>query len=154
MKKTARSRGGGRMNNDLISREALKKAFYDECILNCYYCKHFKQGDNSHSKCELIDNAPTVAGPKYILKVKNLTAEDKKRFREEWNKSAGGLLAIPDNYEIIPIERPLGEWGEWVISEIRCPNCLEYFQTDCYSTEELNKCPNCGAQMRGGGANE
>ena len=42
--------------------------------------------------------------------------------------------------------------GKWVISEIRCPNCLEYFQTDCYSTEELNKCPNCGADMRKEGA--
>lgn len=39
--------------------------------------------------------------------------------------------------------------GKWIISEIRCPNCLEYFQTDCYSTEELKKCPNCGADMRG-----
>ena len=39
------------------------------------------------------------------------------------------------------------EWGKWVISEIRCPNCLEYFQTDCYSMGELDKCPNCGAKM-------
>lgn len=46
-------------------------------------------------------------------------------------------------------ERSRGEWGKWVISEIRCPNCLEYFQTDCYSTEELKKCPNCGTDMRG-----
>ena len=88
--------------------------------------------------------------PKYILKTKNLTAEDRKRFQECWNKSEGGLLAIPDNYEIIPIERLQDEWGKWVISEIRCPNCLEYFQTDCYSTEELKKCPNCGAKMKGG----
>ena len=40
--------------------------------------------------------------------------------------------------------------GEWVISEIRCPECLEYFDTDCYSTEELKKCPCCGATMKGG----
>lgn len=51
-------------------------------------------------------------------------------------------------------ERSQGEWGKWVISEIRCPNCLEYFQTDCYSTKELNKCPNCGADMRGEHGNE
>lgn len=45
-------------------------------------------------------------------------------------------------------ERPQGKWGKWVISEIRCPNCLEYFDPDYYySKEELNKCPNCGAQM-------
>lgn len=47
-------------------------------------------------------------------------------------------------------ERP-DRWGKWVVSEIQCPNCLEYFQTDCYSKEELNKCPICGAEMRGEG---
>lgn len=46
--------------------------------------------------------------------------------------------------------RPQGEWGKWVISEIWCPNCLEYFQTYCYSTEELKKCPNCGSDMHKG----
>lgn len=49
-----------------------------------------------------------------------------------------------------PTVEPQNEWGKWVISEIRCPNCLEYFDTDCYSTGELNKCPNCGAEMKGG----
>jgi rubrerythrin len=47
-------------------------------------------------------------------------------------------------------ERPQGEWGKWIVSEIQCPKCLEYFDTDCYSKEELNKCPNCGAKMDGG----
>ena len=46
--------------------------------------------------------------------------------------------------------RPQGEWGKWVITEIQCPKCFEYFETDCYSTEELNKCPNCGTKMIGG----
>ena len=46
-------------------------------------------------------------------------------------------------------ERPQGEWGKWVISEIRCPKCLEYFDPDYYSKEELNKCPSCGAKMDG-----
>lgn len=49
-------------------------------------------------------------------------------------------------------ERPQDRWGKWSVSEIQCPNCLEYFQTDCYSKEELNKCPICGAEMRKGGA--
>lgn len=39
-------------------------------------------------------------------------------------------------------------WGNWVISEVRCPVCLEYFDTDCYSKEEMDKCPNCGSDMR------
>lgn len=42
------------------------------------------------------------------------------------------------------------EWGKWIISEIQCPNCLGYFQTNCFSSEELKKCPNCGATMKGG----
>lgn len=46
------------------------------------------------------------------------------------------------------VERPHGEWGKWVISEVRCPECLEYFDADCYSKEEMDKCPNCGADMR------
>ena len=49
-----------------------------------------------------------------------------------------------------PTVELLNNWGNWVISEIRCPNCLEYFDTDCYSTGELNKCPNCGSKMKGG----
>lgn len=48
------------------------------------------------------------------------------------------------------VERQTGEWGKWVITEIRCPNCLEYFQTDCYSKEELKGCPICGAIMKEG----
>ena len=51
-----------------------------------------------------------------------------------------------DNLE----DKPQGEWGKWVITEIQCPTCFGYFETDCYSTEELQKCPDCGADMRGG----
>ena len=59
-------------------------------------------------------------------------------------------LLLKNNEQVPTVEeRPQGEWGKWVISEIRCPNCLAYFQTDCYSTEELKNCPNCGAEMRG-----
>ena len=43
-----------------------------------------------------------------------------------------------------------GAWGKWVISEVRCPECLEYFDPECFSKEEMNKCPNCGAIMREG----
>lgn len=50
-----------------------------------------------------------------------------------------------------PTVEPQDRWGRWVISEIRCPNCLEYFDTGCYSKGELNKCPSCGANMQRGG---
>lgn len=101
----------------------------------------------------LIDNAPTVERPKYILKGKNLTCEDKKRFQEEWNKSAGGLLVISDDCEIIPTERPQGKWiekknenlGKCLKHLIECSVCGSAF---CY--EDLLRrsyCPNCGARM-------
>lgn len=48
------------------------------------------------------------------------------------------------------IKRPHGEWGKWVISEVRCPECLGYFDTDCYVKGELDKCPSCGARMKEG----
>lgn len=41
--------------------------------------------------------------PKYIVKVKNLTNEDKKHIQEEWKNSADGLFVVPDDYEIVPI---------------------------------------------------
>ncbi len=40
------------------------------------------------------------------------------------------------------------KYRKWIISEVRCPDCLEYFDTDGYTEEELNRCPNCGACMR------
>lgn len=49
-----------------------------------------------------------------------------------------------------PTVEPQNKWGKWVISEIRCPNCLEYFDTGCYSKGELNKCPSCGTKLKGG----
>ena len=122
-------------NNDLISREALKKAIKDEFDLAIYNgnIMLMSKGSIVDRVLSYIDNAPTVERPKYILKVKSLTAEDKKRFQEEWNKSAGGLLAIPDNYEIIPVERSQGELAEKLKDRIeenickRCPmknNCV------------------------------
>ena len=99
---------------------------------------YFPDTMTTRGKCEAM--------PKYILKVKNLTAEDKKHFQEEWNKSAGGLLAIPDNYEIIPIERPQGEW------KIGGRTTHYYYCSICGKDGDLqdNFCRNCGADMRGG----
>lgn len=76
---------------------------------------------------QIIDNAPPVDISKEI-----------------WNKS-NELL----NKRLSYLGKPQSDWGKWVISEVRCPNCLKYFDTDCYSKKELSKCPNCGADMRG-----
>jgi rRNA maturation endonuclease Nob1 len=108
------------MNNDLISRSELKKAIiehrYDYVEDNFFWTKLF----------DIIDNAPTVSDrTEEVLSLQNTIAKL--------------VEGIAEN------ARPQDKWGKWVISEIQCPNCLEYFQTDCYSTEELKKCPNCGA---------
>lgn len=42
------------------------------------------------------------------------------------------------------------KWGRWVVSEVQCPECLEWFNTDCYSKEEMKTCPSCGAHLIGG----
>lgn len=56
----------------------------------------------------------------------------------------------------IPYEdRPHEDLGKWDISEVRCPECLEYFDLDVYPKEKLYKCPNCRADMHiGKGAAE
>ena len=122
---------------DLISREALKKALIEAHI------NRTLSFDIATFGCVMntIDNAPTVEPCK--------DCEDKRqaeyiRHGSSWHELQS-LRKFKEEHE-----RPQGEWGKWVISEIRCPNCLEYFQTDCYSTEELKKCPNCGVEMKGG----
>ena len=52
------------MNNDLISREALKNEFNEKCAGECGVCDYHKwenyESINAVSHCLLIDNAPTV----------------------------------------------------------------------------------------------
>ena len=131
----------------LIDADALKEKL-DELDVYIDCDKNLTTWILSDEVYNTIDNAPSVEGPKYILKVKNLTAEDKKRFQEEWNKSAGGLLAISDNYEIVPIERPQGEW------KIGGRTTHYYYCSICGKDGDFqdNFCRSCGADMRKGGA--
>ena len=136
------------MNNDLISRSTLKEDMKSRLSA----CNEWiEKAKNKETKIRAsavkafiaevimtIDKAPTV----------ELTESE---VQEVLNKRC--MTAVANEYLIAlhgKTERPQGEWGNWVISEIRCPNCLEYFDTDCYSTAELRKCPNCGAKMKGG----
>lgn len=94
-----------------------------------------------------IDGDCVKAVQEYGFKVdKNELAKALKYDRDQYNSGyLDGYMEARRKFE-----RPHGVWGKWVITEIRCPNCLEYFQTDCYSTEELKECPSCGADMKGG----
>lgn len=128
------------MNNDLISREALKKALIEAHI------NRVLTFDIATFNCVMstIDNAPTVEPEKVV--VANFSFD-----KDELDQIVRDRVIEPiKNGElVIKEEKPQDKWGKWVITEIRCPICLEYFQTDCYSTEDLNECPNCGADIRG-----
>lgn len=108
------------MNNDLISRSELKKAYFN--AIN-------ETSIGEVSIIALIDNAPAVELFCSYL--------------------SDGEVRQPCVEGPCEQERPQDKRGKWVISEIQCPICFEYFQTDCYSTEELKKCPSCGAVLRG-----
>ena len=126
----------------LIDADALKKKIESLVVggaegLKDYYENGSKSDENAwiggvYDTWEQIDNAPTVD-------------TDDSKYLEERDADAWESGYIQGLSE----QRTHGEWGKWVISEIRCPNCLEYFDTDCYSKGELNKCPSCGADMRG-----
>lgn len=119
------------MNNDLISRSELKEVI--ETYKPIQITSDYLQGKNNMIDYCIaeIEGAPTVESEDNAIQY---TKGYQDGFLE------GKKLA----------EIPQGEWGKWVISEIRCPECLEYYDPDCYSKEELNKCPNCGADMRKG----
>lgn len=122
-----------------IDANALKKHITETCEIEEKIDKKWAMGLKYSIK--LIDNAPTVYSS---LNLDNITKEDIEKFKTIWQRAnSKGLLIINEN-------KLRNKWGKWVISEIQCPNCLEYFQTDCYSMEELNKCPSCGEDLRGG----
>ena len=111
------------MNNDLISREALKKElhnFFDgkvidepDYILRDVFCH--------------IDNAPTFDLTEDFL-CEYLTGYDdgmNKRPQGEW---------IKWNFRTVG---PLGDW------DYKCSNCEKVYYG------EYNYCPNCGARMGG-----
>ena len=109
------------MNNDLISREALKKTFENACIyglpMNELYGVILK----------IIDNAPTV-------KVDEMTQD----LIDKVNVNVGLAQPIKD-------ERPQGEWNEIQAGMLACPFCGARPHKDF-----KNFCANCGASMKGG----
>lgn len=118
------------MNNDLISRQALKEAlhnFFDgkvidepAYILRDVFCH--------------IDSAPTVEA---------VPLEHHNKIKGIMDNEIKSLVDILDN------ERPQGEWKvEGAL--IACNKCGQIMLK---ASKLYNFCPNCGAQMIGG-ANE
>ena len=108
------------MNNDLISRSALKEAIRD----NPYLLEHLDD-DNFECILGIIDNAPTVEAVPLEFHEKCM------------DKTVREMLEA----------RPKGEWvhtdNRWGLGEWECNKCHGY------SNARDNFCSNCGADMRG-----
>lgn len=117
------------MNNDLISREALKKSFEDIVCIEPMPYAFVKQ---------IIDNAPTVE-PCY----QTTSCLDCKMYDKEKHNCPRFCEVIREIAK--ENQRPQGEWvkiGELGLA-YKCNKCEEV------SVIPENFCPNCGADMRG-----
>lgn len=114
------------MNNDLISREALKKALE---------VTQYNDIDDLTRTERLIDNAPTIEYPEQIT-IKCDTEEDKQKLLLALRNAKLKVLA--------EAERPQGEWIHYLGCGIGKAVCSE-----CGKLGETTKCcGNCGAEMR------
>ena len=129
------------MNNDLISREALKETI--DCI-DWYHinpCGELTEGALCNGEAlykaediyKAIDNAPTV--PQINILCENADEKAIADMKEELQK-------------VIDYLRPQGEWIEdYTAKKKRVVACNK-----CHCLNILGKsnfCPNCGADMRG-----
>ena len=125
------------MNNDLISREELKKTLENPSD------KHYLSKSILDLVFKRIDNAPTV-------KAKTI---------------ADCIIAYGDGYETARrlYERPKGKWiqtevidddSEYGVNDdaSECSNCKHIENSHYWTTTYYNFCPNCGADMRKGDA--
>ncbi len=147
------------MNNDLISRDALQEEHSKECIHNCYYCQHFKWSKKKAcSYCDVIDNAPTAdIKPFAIVK---FDKDELKRLVDE-----RVIEPIKNGDLVLQIdERPHGEWifdGVYHDSNnpigsdmYHCSICERSIITTLTKPTVLFPFCHCGADMRGGAAND
>lgn len=131
------------MNNDLISREALKKVITANHYLLSAKNNSTDYGMFTTGIMEAIDNAPTVEPQKVeiipyevtekVIEKIALCADTIKNI--DWDKAIEAYKA-----------RPHGEWlyidNEW--GTFQCDQCKKHSSINFYF------CPNCGADMRGG----
>ena len=131
------------MNNDLISREALKEALNtwdkfgytakSELIrLTSDNEKLYRPYIHYEDVINCIDNAPTVEA---------FTKEDMSGAYNE-----GYACGSRES------ERPKGEWlRTWNIDEFTCDKCRSLIkQPTLMGQPSYTFCPNCGAEMKGG----
>ena len=120
------------MNNDLISREALLKEVREN--------KELYERERVYLEGLLL-NAPAVDLVSPTIKV-NIPEEATQKLIEELQKPHLPII-LPEPE--VTFERPQGEW----ILDSLGAYCSECGTHPDYSS---NYCPNCGADMRKGGA--
>ena len=124
------------MNNDLISRDALKKAIKEEIC-------NFELPISANEIMPIIDNAPTVEPfePDYV-------GAERLKARQRGYKEG-----YQNGMEIGKTLNPKIKQGEWIDeywedayeeSYHTCSICKKDMRTTHYD----NFCPNCGARMR------
>ncbi len=137
------------MNNDLISRSALKKAILEHCRSEIEAINHFWYDDTIIS---LINNAPTVTPEK--AKEGELVKAYTKGFdtgKETMNEELA--LQYTKGYQagFLEAKKLHGETeGEWLdnifIGGYVCNNCNAGYSSNPKSAF----CPICGARMKNG----
>ena len=150
-------------NDDLISRDALKKVIEEDACEEIYY--------PTERILALIDNAPSQMIKlaeginerlinEYISKVEccdecfasiYCTVNDLRESRVPQDYCVKNIKSYFDNKAKPVEERPQGKWVKEDIeftfdnfqSVYRCSKCCKRFY------QKFNFCPNCGADMRG-----
>jgi len=129
------------MNNDLISRSELIKAFEKVYPL----ATNEMGGVVNKQIYDIIDNAPTVKVPENEVNCV-LTMFGKCSY----NETGCSDCEIKDKIRKALKERPQGEWKPKSVTFGTC--FLQGFECDCgrIVMQRENFCPNCGAEMVGG----
>ena len=131
------------MNNDLISREALKKAIIEPLNVNDACKNDWYEGYYTAKNEDImaIDNAQTVEPCYQTTSCLDCKNYDKANYN------------CPRFCEVIreiakENQRPQGEWIDIdsLVSKAMCSNCKNIIITEPFG--KPNYCPNCGADMR------
>jgi hypothetical protein len=98
------------MNNDLISRRELRKAFKKSPFfteVSLYYAR------------QLIDNAPTVESPQWVLRARD--DAELEQLKEAWSKGTVNFAPIVAYTERMPIKCPDCKYfnKEWITDNRR-----------------------------------
>lgn len=123
------------MNNDLISRSALKEDF--DCV-------GFNDYDDYNRALRIIDNAPTVEVPENKVNCV-LTMFGKCSY----NKTGCSDCEIKDKIRKALNERPTGKWIQIPLKTLNGDDIVAYKSSCCgaIADKKYQHCPKCNEKM-------